>query len=183
MKGDKFEQVYQFSRRRFKNRRLTVSELIVEDFQKSVIQDAEILSDQLKEIHEINKQHFVDTKELYEGKGEEIREKRLALNNEREAKFEEVLLPHQMKRLQEIITQIHVQNAGEAGALIHADYGELLGITSEQRTRIKSRHKEIGKTLKEDILKLREEANNRVTSLLDSKQRRRFKELVGEKAM
>ena len=183
MKGDKFEQVYQFSRRRFKNRRLTVSELIVEDFQKSVIQDAEILSDQLKEINEINKQHFVDTKELYEGKGEEIREKRLALNNEREAKFEEVLLPHQMKRLQEIITQIHVQNAGEAGALIHADYGELLGITSEQRTRIKSRHKEIGKTLKEDILKLREEANNRVTSLLDSKQRRRFKELVGEKAM
>lgn len=181
--GDKFEIGIGFPKRDLHNSRRSkmrpnIFEVLTD---KKVMQEIELLSDQLKGFRKLQAEKFAKMQDLYQGDSSELRQKLKTLESESKSRLEEILLAHQTKRLQQIVTQIHINRAGESAALVHPETAEALGISDEQRTRIKSRAKEVSGTLKEETTKLNEKANNRVASLLDAKQRELLKELVGEK--
>ena len=182
LKGEEFELGFEFrtrdirkSRRSREKARPDVFRIMIE---KRVMQSIELLSDQIKEFRTIQKEHSDKIMKLYSSGYS--REKLKTLKSEAESQLEEMLLPHQWDRLQQIVNQIHIHRAGESAAIVHPDNAELLGISDEQRSRITSRSKELSKRLKEDIGKVKKNANDQMISLLDSKQRKLFEELVGE---
>ena len=182
LKGEEFELGFELrtrdirkSRRSREKARPDVFRIMIE---KRGMQSIELLSDQIKEFRTIQKEHSDKIMKLYSSGYS--REKLKTLNSEAESQLEEMLLPHQWDRLQQIVNQIHIHRAGESAAIVHPDNAELLGISDEQRSRITSRSKELSKRLKEDIGKVKKNANDQMISLLDSKQRKLFEELVGE---
>ena len=61
------------------------------------------------------------------------RAKKEVLAGQMRERKKEVLLPHQIKRLNQIAMQVHVRDAGEGTAIVHPDSAKLLGITNEQK--------------------------------------------------
>lgn len=181
LKGDKFELGYEFTTRNLRSKsrlhqgRPDAFSLLVE---KRIQQEVELLSDQIKEFRKIQKEFFDKKQSLFQENFS--RAKLKTLEQESKSRLEEMLLPHQWERLQEIATQIHIHRNGEAAAMTHPETAELLKLTDQQKSRIKDRSKEIAKNLQQDVKKSKEKSDQEIISLLDRTQRKLFKEMIGE---
>lgn len=100
---------------------------------------------------------------------------------------EEILLPHQIKRLKQIMTQTRLQQLGYGGAaaLTGDEVAQELGITEEQRDELKKKEDEIRqdiqKKTQEFYKKIQEESREKLFSVLTPAQRKKLDELIGEK--
>jgi len=110
----------------------------------------------------------------------EVREKMEKQRTEMEGKVKEILLPHQIKRLEQIQVQTRMRWAGTSGALGSEELAEKLGITEEQREKLQAKQEEVQKKLAEKIAKARQEAQDEILSVLTPEQVKKIKDLIGE---
>ena len=111
------------------------------------------------------------------GLGETIRE----LQKQQEADVEQILLPHQVRRLREISFQTRMKTMGPTGALSDKAIAEELGLSSEQLKRLKEKAKEVGRDLKEKIERLREEAQQELLKELTRDQLNKLERMLGDR--
>ena len=110
-----------------------------------------------------------------------------ALGEETEKKVQDILLPHQLKRIKQIALQMQLQSAGygAAAAFSSDQLAEELNITDEQKTQLQEKQKEVAKEMQEKTQafykQLQEESREKVLAVLTPAQRKKLEELLGEK--
>jgi hypothetical protein len=102
-----------------------------------------------------------------------------ALRDELAKNVEDVLLPHQKKRLEEISFRMKMKHRGTSGALVDSQLAKALDIDDAQKERIQKRAIEVQQDLEEKIAKLREEAREQILDELSPGQRRKLDDLLG----
>jgi hypothetical protein len=112
-----------------------------------------------------------------------------SMGKETEEKVAKVLLPHQKKRLSQIMLQMKLSQSsygyGFAGALEGDDVGKELGITDAQREELKKKEEKVRadymKKYQEFYKKLNEETKEEMMSVLTPAQRKKLEDLLGAK--
>ena len=159
-------------------------------------EELELVDDQIEEIKEIESEVTNSMRDLFVSRREEMSN---ASNEERKEmwsemqkemreqytkvkpKIESVLLPNQVQRLAEIKMQATLRRSGgltsERGG---QTLKEQLGISDEQMEAMKEKASKARETLTAKIAKLRKEAEAEVLSVLDSEQRTKYDEMMGE---
>ncbi len=154
-----------------------------------VQKDLELDQDQIKELKKIqqdfNQQVNEEMKSARSGGGKFDTKKwsqtYQRLSEERKSAMGAVLLPHQSKRLEQIRTQMQIKSRGDLRTLVGQSVAEELGIDEDQKNQLKKRSAEINAELQEEIAKLKEQAREKLLRELRPDQRKKFKEMVGEK--
>lgn len=100
---------------------------------------------------------------------------------EKQAAVRQILLPHQIDRLQQISLQSRMKNSGASGVLADKKLAEELGITEEQQEKIRKRAEELAKELQAKIEALREETREELLQELTAGQREKLAKMIGEK--
>lgn len=156
----------------------------------SVQKDLELVGDQLQQVRDLQSQFAAQIQDqignFSEGGFTPDRLKDLPelikkIRANQQEQMKELLLPHQIQRLQQVALQTHLQQAGTAGALASEKLAEELGITDEQKERLKTRSEEINKKLQEDMEKLKEQAREDILKELTKDQRTKLEEMTGNK--
>jgi hypothetical protein len=153
--------------------------------------DLEIVDEQRKEIQSIHDERskFLGSSNPAEMTAEQRQAFALTVND-RMAEFdrreEEVLLPHQRRRLAQLRLQELTNAQGMFAGLNHPRMTETLKLSDEQVERIKATAQETDAKLKEKIAKLereiklaRDEARQRILGELSDQQRRLYSEALG----
>jgi Spy/CpxP family protein refolding chaperone len=107
-----------------------------------------------------------------------IREFANLLSANTDEKVNEILLPHQRKRFDQLRLQTQMRNSG-AGALENEKLIEQLGITDAQREELKKKRAEVEVKLRKKLDALRKEAQEEMCSVLTQEQRDKLKEMLG----
>jgi hypothetical protein len=94
-------------------------------------------------------------------------------------KLDEILLPHQRKRLCEIALRTRLKNRGTVGTLADKELSKQLEISPEQQERLKKKAQEVQVELDKKIAKIREEAREEIFEELTISQRQKLKEMLG----
>ncbi len=110
-----------------------------------------------------------------------------SLADETERKIREILLPHQIRRLSQVMLQMRLAQTGyrSTQTLATGDVAEELGITDEQRSQLKHAEQaaleEMRVKLVEFQKKLQEESREKLLSVLTASQRRQLDAMLGDK--
>ena len=155
-------------------------------------QRAEI-SEQLKGLTEFRNELSVELRDMKSAGGaeqallnrrDEMREELKAQKKKVESQVLDILLPHQQKRLREVSAQYvnreaMKQNKVNTG-LLTPQMLEYLDVDDEQAKRIAKRAEKIRKRLTEKIETLKKEAMEDLMKELSSKQKKKYRDLMGE---
>lgn len=156
--------------------------------QKSVQHELKVTPDEASKIHEFCSRQWKKAEGLAKASKEEREKKFDAMAEENEKFLKECLKPEQRKRLK----QISMQRAGLLW-VARSDVASELGLTDEQKQKVKELHREAhkeameilrsneGKTVKKEHLReMRMKDRRRLMSLLTDEQKRKWKEMIGE---
>jgi Spy/CpxP family protein refolding chaperone len=97
-----------------------------------------------------------------------------ALRNE----LSQILLPHQLKRLDQL--QMQMRMRGGTMALFGREVAQELGITDDQREQLRPQVEGIERETQRKIAEIRRQAQQQVISLLSPDQQAKFRDLVGD---
>ncbi len=98
-----------------------------------------------------------------------------------ESQLKELLLPHQIKRLQELAYQVSLKNGGgTVDALTRGKLKEELELNDKDVEKLKMKSRELNLRLEKEIAALREKARKDLLDELSGKQKAKLKELVGD---
>jgi hypothetical protein len=109
------------------------------------------------------------------------------LGDEIAKEVEKILLPHQIKRLKQIMTQTRLRQLGYGGGAAILCGGELakeLGITDEQREQLQKEgevRQDLQDKTQESYKNLQEKSREKICTVLTPAQRKRLDELIGER--
>lgn len=154
------------------------------------VQEAlEIVPSQMKEIEELNagmqeklQSAFRDAQGGGEGDREarfdKIRDKMTEVANQYRSDLDKVLLPHQSKRLKQIAFQQEIRGRGNVPNTDRI--GDALKLSEQQKEKLKAKAEEMEKKLREQIAKIRKDAEDELLTVLTADQQNQFKELSGE---
>ncbi len=154
-------------------------------------EELEIVDDQIEQIEELVKKSQNVFREVFREVGADFRnmtdEQRTELREKMQEKTEEiqkelggVLLPHQVKRLQQIQLRSRMQ-FGTAQAFERGPLREELGLTDDQIEKLREASEEITKETNEKIAKIREDARKEILeSALTAEQMAKLEDLLGE---
>lgn len=95
-------------------------------------------------------------------------------------KVGELLVPHQLERLDQIVVQSKMTRDGTAAALGSDDVREKLGLTDEEVEALKKKQEEVTKKLEEKMKKLKEEARDEILSVLPADKQKSIKDMLGD---
>jgi hypothetical protein len=153
--------------------------------------ELELVDDQLERIRQIQK-------EMQEEISKEVKEMNLsdggfdpqrlqsmqsvmrAIRSEGESRINDVLLPHQTQRLQQLRRHLRMKSQGNGDALLNGELAEALDISEEQAQRIKEKAEKLEKELAAEIRKLQLEAKEELFKELTPAQQEKLKDLLGE---
>ena len=140
-------------------------------------------NEMIKSIHVKQKEHMAKKGGKPEpfNPGKYIREQEEQFKAQIQDGVGEILLPHQVKRLEELEVQMKIKSGGAravAGDLI----ANALDLTDEQRKELREKEREAQRELNKKIAKLREEARESVLKeVLTDEQQEKLAQLTGEK--
>jgi hypothetical protein len=103
------------------------------------------------------------------------------LREEQRSRLKEILLPHQLERLQQISVQQTIELGGLIGALSNKLVAADLGLTIPQIERLRTRSVELNQELIEQIKRLKEDASEKLLAELTPEQNEKLKALTGAK--
>ena len=113
--------------------------------------------------------------------GEYFRENEKKFREQIKEGVNDILLPHQVKRLEQLEVQMKIRSGG-ARAVAGDFLANTLDLTDEQRKELREKEREAQRELNEKIAKLREEARERVLEeVLTTAQQEKLAELKGDK--
>ena len=93
----------------------------------------------------------------------------------------EALLPHQQRRLKQVGLQMRMQHQGVSGALMSKEVAEELGISETQQKQLQKTARDSRVAIQKEMERLQAEAKEKLLSSLTETQRKKLKELTGEK--
>ena len=161
---------------------------------KSVIEELELVDDQVEALNELQgdmrdvfRESFSGMRDKFRDKDvdrealmQEIRDKIQSQMGEVETDLNEILLPHQVTRLDELYFQMQASRSGTEGLLSNPKVKEMLKLTDEQIEEIEEKAEEVKAGLDKKIEALREEAREEILSVLSSDQQKKIKEMMGD---
>ena len=160
---------------------------------QAIQDEIEMVPDQLKEIEELQMQmqddmqkRMADLRNLEPAiRREKFASLRVDMKEQQEefkTRIEEVLLPDQVKRLNELHIQSNARRHGNGAMGVLKDEAVLeeLGVDEDQKKNLKEKADEIRERLEEQIKKLRMKAEKELLSVLSSPQQKKYREMVGE---
>ena len=147
-----------------------------------------LLDDQKEQITELRSGYSTARRQAFRDAGNDREKMRAALakvSEEYDGKLDDILLPHQSKRLTQISNQyqIRMRRGGASGtaAFLGSDKpAKELKISDSQKEDLSKKAEEINKEMEKKVAKLREEAQLELLGVLSGAQRTQFKEMVGE---
>ena len=164
--------------------------------QDGIQKELELVDDQIETLKEIQEEQrdamretFMGMREKFQNMDEsersgawtEIQEELKSSNEKYDGLANDVLLPHQVARLKQLLVQNQTRRSGGASSgTLPPTLVEELGITDEQMEALKEKAEEVRKKMDEKIAKIRKQAEEEILSVLDSDQRAKYKELVGD---
>ena len=92
--------------------------------------------------------------------------------------MEKILLPHQLKRLDQLSAQLRTQGGGMA--LLGGEVARDLGVTDQQREQLRTKVEEIEQETRKQEAELRRQVREKVIQLLTPEQQKKLKEMIGE---
>ncbi len=111
----------------------------------------------------------------------DIREKITQSNKEFQERVFSDLLPHQIERLKQLMSQSSSQRlGGMSSGNISDELAEQLGLTEAQIEKLKEKAAEVKVDLEAKMTKLRQQAVEEILSVLDPAQREKYREIMGE---
>ncbi len=155
----------------------------------SVQKDLELVDDQVQRIRDINAEFSKQISEQmksFQGDGgsldlsraRELGDMIRQLKEQQKSELDNILLPHQQDRLKQVSLQMQMQAMGAARAL-SSKLAEELGISDEQKERLKKRQQELDNELQEKIKAWRDQARKELLKELTPEQRRKLEEMLG----
>ncbi len=152
-----------------------------------VVKELNLVDDQVKQLEALSVKRRAHYRKIYSDLGELSREDRNAKLRERFAEFnketkkdlENILLPHQTKRLNQLVVQYQLRN-GLSRTLTGGNISGTLEISNEQKERLQKRAVELGHDFQKRVEKIRNEVREKLLEELTPQQRAAWKELVGE---
>ena len=163
---------------------------------QKIQEELELVDDQVEEIKELGDEVrtsmravFNDLRQNMNGASDQERRKMWGeMQEEMKTRYEEltpkiesVLLPAQVQRLAEIKMQATLRRSGgltsERGSQVLKDQ---LDITDDQMEAMKEKAVEVRESLAAKMAKLRKQAEMEILSVLDTEQREKYKEMMGE---
>jgi Spy/CpxP family protein refolding chaperone len=160
-----------------------------------VQQELALVDDQLEELREVQDEAREVMQEVF--RDMDWQSLRDLPEEERRAKFAEmqsqvedrlkgvrervnsVLLPHQQKRLEQLAFQTQSRR-GPGGGLQTDSIADKLGLSEEQKTKLREAAEKAQANMEEKMQKLRQEMEDEILSVLTAEQRAQYKELMGE---
>jgi len=110
----------------------------------------------------------------------ELRQKAAARAAEARKKVREILLPHQVKRLEQIAMQLRMRWRGLSGIAGDPALAEQLGLSPEQKEKLKKIAEETRQKLQEAPRQIMEEAKKQAVEVLTPEQKKKLEEATGE---
>ena len=156
-----------------------------------VRKELELVDDQVQKLEKLGEEFRNQMREMFSGlrdldeserraKFEEIRGKMQTEGEAMQAKIDEILLPHQRDRLNQIRLQMQLRRSGTSGALSSDRVADALGLSDDQKTRLREVQEKVDRELREKVEQLREEGRNEILEVLTAEQRSKWQELVGD---
>ena len=156
----------------------------------SVQKDLQLVDEQMDQINSINKEFTDKIKEkIGEMKGEDgsfrfqggsgFGELIADLRNQQQEQIQSILLPNQQERLDQVSRQMKLKRMGSERGLTEILAKEL-GISDEQKTRIRKKSEELQKQLEEKIAELKKNAKEELMQELSKDQREKLEDLLGD---
>ena len=100
------------------------------------------------------------------------------INKETRSELEKILLPHQLKRLDQISAQMQMQGTGMS--LLMGNAARDVGVTDQQREELRSKVDAIEEERRKQESELRRKAREKVMQLLTPDQQKKLKDMIGE---
>ncbi|GAB5403744.1 MAG: hypothetical protein Aurels2KO_19750 [Aureliella sp.] len=97
-----------------------------------------------------------------------------------DAAIEEILLPEQLKRVQQLAYQIDVERTGLGASLVEGRLGKDIGVYDNQKQSLTDLAAAIDAETKKAIAKIKADARKQLLSSLPPEQRKQAEELLGE---
>jgi hypothetical protein len=152
-----------------------------------VRRELELLDDQVAKIESVSDQSREKIQSLLhqlrdmpsEERLGQIRESFRKVLEDNQTAIEQVLLPHQRKRLGQIARQIRLRS-GLTALLADASLTEQLGMKAEELDELRKQARQIDLDTQAKIAKLRQDAHTRFADFLTEEQRAKLHELLGE---
>jgi Spy/CpxP family protein refolding chaperone len=153
----------------------------------NILDELDIVDEQREQLKKIRNEEMRKRSEFFNTirgmepskMGEFVREFGAMLKADVDKQVKDVLLPHQVKRLEQIRLQTNMRGMGsralESQVLVKA-----LGISEEQKKLMREKEKEVQQELKKKLEQLRKEAQSEVLSVLTDAQREKLTDLLGE---
>ena len=140
--------------------------------------------DDIEKIRESVRESMGDMREKLQGVPREdmfakMRELIAEANEKGEKELADVLLPHQMSRLKQLQFQRRSQG-GASRALGREDIREELGLTDAQMGDIQEAAEKAQEELREEMAKLRAEAEKKILAVLTPEQRKKWEAMAGD---
>ena len=104
----------------------------------------------------------------------------LAIRDQSEKELQATLLPHQMKRLRQLMVQNQLRRRSLVEILTSEPWRSQLEISNEQADKLRDSEVEIAKDLERQIAELREKARQRLLGTLENRQRKQVEEMFGD---
>jgi len=158
-------------------------------FDENVRKDLGVTEDQMTKLQEAQQKSGEKMRELFQGLQDLSQEERQAkfadiqkeMTKINDAIQKEVLLPKQIERLKQIGVQSRLnRGGGTAEALVSEDIAKELGITDAQKEALKKASDEATAEMQEKMNKLRDEARQKILSVLTADQQAKLKKMTGE---
>jgi hypothetical protein len=153
----------------------------------SVQKDLQLVDEQIEQIRAINKEFSAKIKESIHSENGELRIKDPQemgqliedFRKSQQEQINQVLLPHQQDRLEQVSLQTRMKHQGTAETL-SSQLAEKLGISPEQKQRLQKRSEELQKEIDDKVKQLRDDARKKLLDELTPDQRRKLEALIGD---
>lgn len=155
---------------------------------ENVRKDLGITDDQVKKMEEFGAKMREEMGQVFQGLRDLSQEERTAkfaeiqkkMTDMTDAAQKEILLPKQIDRLKQISFQSRLSRGGTVDLLTSDDVAKDLGITEAQKEALKKASEEATAEMTEKMTKLRDEARQKILSVLTADQQAKIKKLTGE---
>lgn len=151
--------------------------------------ELQLADDQWKEVQQIQsdfRSRMRDTMNgLMEGgfrpeRAGELKEKIEAVRTEMTGRLNQVLLPHQLTRLEQLGRHVQMKSSELGDSMFAGSLADSLNLTEEQKTRLRERAEELRAEMQAEMRKMQAEAREKLLEELTPEQREKLKELLGD---
>ena len=142
---------------------------------------ADFQYEELKERAEVTRKRMTEeVKSLDFSNATQLASTIRTITDSAESDFKDLLLPHQLKRIQQLSLRSQMRRRSLVDMLTSDPLATELEVTKDQKVELRESEKSINEELEQQIAELRKKAQKKLLSKLNGKQRDRLEEMIGD---